>query len=80
MVVFGAYVFYIVIFFVVAAPIWVVISLIFRPYVLWYLKINKRMKLQEETNRLLKEISSKRPIAAVKRESDYSAYMPKNLM
>lgn len=37
----------------------IVVSLIFRPYVLWYLKIDKRIKLQEETYDLLIEKLSK---------------------
>lgn len=56
----------------------VVVSLIFRPYILWYFKINKRIKLQEETNKLLNEISSKRTSStSIKTERDYSSYMPK---
>ena len=58
----------------------VVVSLIFRPYILWYFKINKRLKQQEETNRLLKELSSTSkyiPTYNTPKERDYSSYMPK---
>lgn len=56
----------------------VVVSLIFRPYILWYFKINKSLQHQEETNRLLKEIASKQsPSPSRTAERDYSSYMPK---
>ncbi len=60
----------------------VVVSLIFRPYIMWYFKINQRLKQQEETNRLLKELSSKAKSTVtsssnIYQERDYSSYMPK---
>ena len=56
----------------------IVVSLIFRPYILWYFKINKRIKLQEETNRLLEEkLSSKAPLLTHEIERNHSSYMPK---
>jgi len=57
----------------------IVVSLIFRSYILWYFKINKRIKIQEETNRLLNEMSSKTmsPSSSHQTRRDYSSYMPK---
>lgn len=56
----------------------VVISLIFRPYVLWYFKINRKIELQEEANRLLDEIAQDKFVhKAAEKERDHSAYMPK---
>ena len=56
----------------------VVISLIFRPYFLWYFKINKRLKLQEETNRLLNDIAANKTSSSrIKLEHEHTAYLPK---
>lgn len=52
--------------------------LIIRPFVLWYLKINKRLKKQEETNELLRELidlNQHRP-TPTKKEDNHSRYMP----
>ncbi len=74
----GAYIGIILLYVVMGVIFGVVVSLIFRPFVLWYFKINKRIKLQEETNRLLNEISSKKmPQTSIQQKTDYSAYMPK---
>lgn len=37
----------------------IVVSLIFRPYVLWYFKINRQIKLQEDIIEILSELSLK---------------------
>ena len=50
----------------------IIVSLIFRPYVLWYFKINKRIELQEETNHILNEILSQN----VKTTSDHQQPTP----
>lgn len=56
----------------------VVVSLIFRPYILWYFKINKRLRQQEETNRILGELNSKgAATSTMSKPRDYSSYMPK---
>lgn len=58
---------------------YVVLLLIFRPFILWYFKINKLVKLQEETNRLLKEIAKNTSLSyPMTKERDHSAYMPKD--
>ena len=44
---------------IIAVIFWIVVSLIFRSYVMWYFKINKRLRQQEEMYRMLSEKLSK---------------------
>ncbi len=56
----------------------IVVTIVFRPYVIWYLKINEKLRLQEETNRLLNELKSKETMGtSVSVQRDHSAYMPR---
>lgn len=66
-------------------PFVVVVSLIFRPYILWYLKINKHLRAQEETNRLqaetnrlLNEQLQRSTSTSRSDEGDYRRYMPRS--
>lgn len=68
----------ILIYLIIGVFFGVVISLIFRPYVLWYFKINRKIELQEETNRLLEEIAQDKFVSnEAAKIRDHSAYMPK---
>lgn len=72
------YLFLLLIYLIVIVLFGLVVSLIFRPYVLWYFKINKRIELQEEANTLLEEIAQQKYVDnVVKTERSHAAYMPK---
>lgn len=78
-----AYILFILLCVILVAFTWGVIALIFRPLVLWYFKINKKLQLQEETNQLLRELTQKGSMPSMvsghsaAELRDYSAYMPK---
>lgn len=55
----GVYIGVILLAMIIAVIFWIVVSLIFRSYVMWYFKINKRLRQQEEMYRMLSEKLSK---------------------
>ncbi|MBD5173611.1 MAG: hypothetical protein HDT08_03125 [Bacteroidales bacterium] len=55
----GLYIGVILLAMIIAVIFWIVVSLIFRSYVMWYFKINKRLRQQEEMYRMLSEKLSK---------------------